>query len=438
MGVRGLPPHRRATLLALVGLAAALVVLTPAAPADEGLSPEERRVADYVDGHRERAVSLLEQVVNIESATLNLAGVRKVGEVFRREFERLGFETRWVEMPETMRRAGHLVAEGRGTRGKRLLLIGHLDTVVQGRRFERKGNRAAGAGTEDMKGGDVVIVSALEALHSVGALRDCRITVVLTGDEEDAGMPTSESRRALLEAASRSDAALAFEGLTEGTATVARRGASTWTLRVTGQAGHSSGIFGDRLGGGAVFEAARILDAFRKQVPEKYLTLNPSVVVGGSAVSYDADNKRGTAEGKLNVVPSVVVVEGDLRFISEAQKQAARVAMRRIASQNLPRTAAALSFSDEYPSMSPTAGNGRLLVAYSRASRDLGLGEVKPLDPGRRGAGDVSFVAPVLDALDGLGAGGEGAHTRDEWVVLDTLAPQAKRAAVLIYRLTRP
>jgi glutamate carboxypeptidase len=289
-----------------------------------------------------------------------------------------------------------------------------------------------------MKGGDVIIVAALSALHRAGVLEGRRIVVLFTGDEEDAGMPTEVSRKALRAAASRSDVALAFEGVVDDTATVARRGASAWRLTVSARTGHSSGIFGDERGHGAIFEAARILDAFRREVPEKYLTLNPSVVAGGTTAALDPAAKTGTAEGKLNVIPARVIVEGDLRFLTAAQEQATREKMRAITARSLPKAEARLDFTSEYPALSPSPGNDRVLAVLDRVSRDLGLGPVKPLDPGRRGAGDISFVPPELDRLDGLGANGGGAHTADEWVDLDFLAPQAKKAALLIERLTRP
>ena len=226
---------RRPVSPTLGRLLAFLAATIPAAAYAQGLTPEERRIADYVDGLREEPIGFLERVVNIDSATQNLAGVREVGEVFRAEFDRLGFETSWDEMPPEMRRAGHLVAERKGTVGKRLLLIGHLDTVLEGGRFVRRGSRATGSGALDMKGGDVILLYALKALDERRALEDRRIIVVLTGDEEDAGMPIERSRRALLEAARRSDVALAFENAIEGIATVARRGASTWKLIGLGQ-----------------------------------------------------------------------------------------------------------------------------------------------------------------------------------------------------------
>ena len=139
--------HRpTAGLPALGRLLALLVAMMPAAAYAQGLTPEERRLADFVDGLREEPIGFLERVVKIDSATQNLEGVREVGEVFRAEFDRLGFETSWDEMPPEMRRAGHLVAEREGTVGKGLLLIGHLDTVLAGGHFLRRARRRRGRG----------------------------------------------------------------------------------------------------------------------------------------------------------------------------------------------------------------------------------------------------------------------------------------------------
>src|SRR4029079_7884286 len=136
------------------------------------LSAVEQKIRDYVRSHETEQIALLEKAVNISSETLNLQGVRSVGRLFEPEFSSLGFDTRWVALPDAVGRAGHLFAEHKGTRGKRLLLIGHLDTVFEGdgERFVRYDTLAAGAGSSDMKGGDMVILYALKALQSVGAL----------------------------------------------------------------------------------------------------------------------------------------------------------------------------------------------------------------------------------------------------------------------------
>ena len=109
--------------------------------------------------------------------------------------------------------------------------------------------------------------------------------------------------------------------------------------------------------------------------------------------------------------------------------------MREIVGKHLPGTEAKISFLDEYPAMSPTAGNARVLAQYDTASQALGYGPVRALDPGSRGAGDVSFVAPLIDGIDGLGALGTGSHAPDERVNLNALEMQTERAALLLERL---
>jgi glutamate carboxypeptidase len=420
---------------ALATLLVALAV-SSAASAD-GVSREEARIVAAVDARQEAAVTLLAETVDIPSATENLAGVRRVGAVYARELEGLGFETRWAELPASMARAGHLVATHRGNRGKRLLLIGHLDTVLEKEPFRREGDRAYGSGVSDMKGGNLVIVEALRALHVSGALRGRQITVVLTGDEEDAGVPTSVAREALTTAARASDAALAFEGSTPGVAVVGRRGVGTWRLHVTGEQAHSSGIFREERGDGAIYESARIVARIHDELREPYLTINPSVIVGGTDVTYDAAAKSGTALGKTNVIPREVRVEGDIRYLSAAQFDSARERMTAIVAQHLPRTGATIDVVAEYPAMSPTDANRELLAALDRVSRDLGQGAIVAQDPAERGAGDVSFVAEGLACLDGLGADGGNEHAPGEYVDLAVLPALTRRAAVLIDRLTR-
>lgn len=430
-------------------LALLLGLLLPSAaraqqPAGGALSPEERAIVRSVDTHAAEALALLERVVNINSGTLNLPGVRAVGDVFRGELDRLGFATRW-EPGEAFGRAGHLVAT-RGTRGPRVLLIGHLDTVFEPsggvRRFERVGaDSARGPGVTDMKGGDVAIVLALRALADAGALDRLRIAVVMNGDEELPGEPLSAARRVLVGAADAADVAIGFED-GDGDphhAIVARRGVTEWKLTVTGTPAHSSQLFRPEVGYGAVFEAARILDAFRARLAgEPNLTFNPGLLLGGTAAELDSAGARGTAAGKTNVVAKAAVVEGDLRTLSLEQLARVQAAMRAIVADHLPGTGAELVFGEGYPPLAPTDGNRELLQLLSGASRDLGFGEMQATDPARAGAADVSFTAGHAPrVLDALGVKGHFGHTDDEIGDLRTLPMQAKRAAVLLLRLTK-
>jgi glutamate carboxypeptidase len=408
-----------------------------AAPA-LALDAMESRIVQAAKAEQGRAIDLLAETVNIESATENHPGVRKVGEVFARELAAIGFETRWVELQAEVGRAGHLVAVLPGNAGKRLLLIGHLDTVLTGESFRLDGNRAYGTGSADMKGGDVVTVEALRALSTVGALQDRQVMVVFTGDEEDPGSPVALSRQALLDAGEASDIALGFEGGSPGLAVIGRRGIATWRLQVAGRQAHSSGIFRENQGYGAVFEAARILDQFREDLPEPYLTYNPSLIVGGTTVTYDDASKSGMATGKTNVIARESRVTGDLRFLSPQQYADACAKMTAIVADSLPGTSASISFEQEYPSMTPTDGNDRVLAVLDAVSRDLGAGPVVAQDPAERGAGDISFVCDGrLECLDGLGAMGDHDHAPGEYLEIDALSMQIQRAALLFYRLTR-
>jgi glutamate carboxypeptidase len=280
---------RYRTLPIAVAAVGVVVTLAGTATAQE-LSPVEEAIATHVESHAVDAEALLEQVVNMNSGTMNHDGIREVGSIFQQEFDALGFSTRWIEMPDSVNRAGHLFAERIGTRGRRVLLIGHLDTVFEPsdpfQELTREGSTATGPGVVDMKGGIVAMVYALAALDAAGALDGATIRIALIGDEEFAGLPLELSRGDLVAAAQESDVALGFEGGETGRAVVARRGSSAWTLEVSGQQGHSSLIFGDRFGSGAIFEAARILHRFHDEVrgPE-YLTFNPGIILGGTEVS---------------------------------------------------------------------------------------------------------------------------------------------------------
>ena len=427
-------------------VAGAVLLLASAAPIAGGqaaplpkLTPVEQRIRDYVRAHENEQIAFLEKAVNINSGTLNLAGVRQVGGLFAPEFASIGFDTTWVDLPPAVGRAGHFFAERKGNRGKRLILLGHLDTVFEGEgeKFVRLDTLAAGAGSSDMKGGDVVILYALKALQSVGALKGTRIVVALMGDEEDAGPLDKVSRQPLIRIAKRSDAALGFEE-DAGKGTVARRGFSGWQLTVIARQAHSSGIFQPGSSDGAIYEAARILNTFRERLSgEQYLTFNPAIIVGGTDVTYDSAKISGTTAGKDNIIAPKAYARGDLRFISDEQLQKTRQTMRAIVADHLPGTTASITFEDGNPAMPPTKGNMALLAVEDSVSRALGQGPVEALDPGRRGGGDISYISEFVDALDGLGVIGMRSHTRDERVDLRSIVPATERAALLIYRLTR-
>ena len=415
-----------------------------AGPAGAELEPVELAIVATVDARRPQALDLLERAVDMNSGTLNFDGVRAVGELFATSLGELGFETRWID-GAGFDRAGHLIAT-HGHKGPHFLLIGHLDTVFEAdspfQSYQRiDETRATGPGTTDMKGGDVIILEILHALRAAGVLDDMQFTVIFTGDEERVGRPLELARREFIDAAREADYALGFEDGDgdPATAVIARRGSLGWTLTVKAAPAHSSQVFSDGIGYGAVYETARILDRFRTELAgEEYLTFNPGMVVAGTEASSDPATSSGKAYGKNNVIAANAVVTGDLRTLTPQQLDSARKRMQAITAESLPGTSAVLEFGEGYPPLAPTDGNRHLLEIYSQASEDLGFGVVTPVEPARAGAADVSFAAGLVDgAICGLGLMGTDGHTELETADLGTLASQTQRAALLIWRLSR-
>jgi glutamate carboxypeptidase len=384
---------------------------------------------------------------------MHFAGVEAVKDVLVPRIESLGFNVRWIPMQSLTGRAGDLVAEhpcstGEGKCGKRLLLIGHMDTVFEPSSSFQKyaivpntdNKVATGPGVSDMKGGLVIMLAALQAMKETSALNNTEIRIVLSGDEERAGSPIELARRDMIDAAKQSDVALEFEPSVrlngQDTVSIGRRSSTTWHLEASGLSGHSSQIFGDRLGYGAIYELARILDAFRRELPEEGLTFSPGLILGGATAQINADATGGSATGKANVIAPAAIASGDIRTLSNDQTLRVETKMRAIVSAHLPKTDAKITFDEGYPAMAVTPAGKELFQEWREISVALGLGPVLEGGPMTRGAGDIAFVAPYVTGLVGVGMLGEGAHAEGEKGYLDSLAPQAKRNAILMERLS--
>ena len=409
-----------------------------------GLSATEQKVVAAAKAETPRAIEFLEKLVNINSGSLNVEGVQRVGDEMRAQLEPLGFQVEWIPMTE-VGRAGHLVARHPGSgKGKRVLLIGHMDTVFEPsspfQKFVRKGDIAEGPGTNDMKDGLSIMVSALRAMQTAGTLKSAHVTIVLSGDEELPGKPVSISRRDMRAAAEQSDVALEFESLAtedgKDMGTIARRGFTSWRLVTTAKSGHSSGVFSDYAGNGAIYEISRILDGFRREAREPNATFNVGMIAGGATAKLEAGADSASASGKTNIIPATAIAVGDIRTLSIESTRRVEEKMRSVVAQPLTGAKAEISFDDEYPAMAPTAGNRKVLALLNDVNRDLGLPQMGELDPLKRGAGDIAFVADKVDALVGFGAAGQGSHAPGESVDLTSFERQIQRAALLIGRLS--
>ncbi|KTF15338.1 M20/M25/M40 family metallo-hydrolase [Pseudoalteromonas sp. 10-33] len=409
------------------------------------LDKNELEIVKQVEQNMPQALKEIEQAVNINSGSLNIEGVKKVGALASEQLKAIGFKVEWLD-GSTFNRAGHVLAthESKNPNAIKILMIGHLDTV-----FAKHDNfttykqidehTASGPGVADMKGGNTIIITALKSLQALNLLENVSVKVLLTGDEESSGRPLSLSKQAIVDGAIWADVALGYENGDNNikTAMAARRGYTGWTLNVTANAAHSSQIFSESVGYGAIYEASRILNDFREQLAtQPNLTFNPGLIVGGTNADYDSANSSATAFGKSNVIAQTVHVEGDLRALSPKQVEGAKKVMQQIVAKSLNGSQAELIFEDGYPPMGLTEGNKKLLALYSQASQDLGYNKVVAANPRNAGAADISFAANHVDmALDGLGLMGSGAHTKNETADLTSLNKNTAKTALLVYRL---
>ncbi len=407
------------------------------------VSNEEQKLIATIDQNTEQALSLLEKIVNINSGTDNIQGVFDVGEVLKAEFEALGFKSEWKNPPEDMHRAGTLFLTRQGNQGKKLLLIAHLDTVFPKnslfQTFSREGNLAKGPGVSDDKGGIVLLLYALKALNAQGLLDNTTITVALVGDEENSGKPTSISRAALKEAANGMDITLDFEPNGDANSVaIARRGTAQWEIVSQGIEEHSSLIFKPHIGFGAIFELTRVLNEAREQLStQQYATFNPGVIIGGTEGQIDKTH-HASGYGKTNVIAQTARAQGDMRFISDEQKQWIQNTMLTIVAQSLVKTSSTITFVEGMPPMPETAENKKLLDLYSKVSTDLGYPPVSAIAPDFSGGADISYVANITPAnLSRLGPVGSGHHSVNESMDIKSFNINTKRAAVLIYRLIK-
>ena len=154
----------------IIGFAASVALLCGTANAAPSAS--DAKMIATVDAEQARTLGLLETMVNQNSGSRNLDGVRRLRDIVVPEFTALGFTSRWIPMEQTGR-AGHLVLTHKGRKGARkLLLIGHLDTVFEPdspfQRYVLNGDKATGPGVGDDKGGIAVIVAAVRAMQAAG------------------------------------------------------------------------------------------------------------------------------------------------------------------------------------------------------------------------------------------------------------------------------
>jgi glutamate carboxypeptidase len=394
------------------------------------LSSEEKSVIDGIDRRRPELEPFLRALVDRNSFTANAAGVNQVGDEMAARLRRLGFRIAEV----VSGRAGRtLVARRRGDGTRRLLLLGHLDTVHAPDSAFRGYVPAAGAsdvatgpGAADMKGGLVVLDAALAALEDAGSLAGHDVVVILAADEE-AGSATSAD--VIRGEAADAQLGLCFEaGRVAGNATTfvtARRGYGRFSLAVSGRAAHAGVDPG--AGASAILELARktvALEALND--PAAGTTVNVGVVRGGTSA---------------NVIAGSASAEVEYRWSDEDAAIDLEDAVMGIVTRHGPSTGGPGALSAQIrdhvkrPAMVRSEAIAEAAARLVVCGRDLGL-ELQ--EESRGGSSDAAFVADAgCTALCGLGAVGGAFHTDQEWVRPSSLAARAALAALFMHRFLR-
>jgi len=366
----------------------------------------------------------LKTIVNIDSGTFTKAGIDRVGAYLQERFQEFGFSTRFDRQEYY---GDHLIAThtGKIADGPRILLIGHIDTVLPEGEAERRpfaisrrdGARiATGPGVLDMKSGVLIGMYALHLLIEGQEANYSNVTFLCNSDEE-VGSPSS--RPLVQDLAQQADAVLVLEpGRARETIVSSRKGCGQYRVEVYGLSAHA-GVEPQR-GRNAILELSfqvQKMQALNGTIPGA--TLSVGIVRGGE---------------RTNVVPDYAYFDMDVRASDQGSLKALEAAMRQVTSQNeLQGTRITLSGSMLCQPFERNSHNTRLIEFAREAGHELGL---RIQDVGSGGASDANTTAAMgIPTLDGLGAGGGLAHNPGEFIELDYLPTRIALVAGLVRRI---
>ena len=402
---------------------------------EPSLNSEEQALIFWLDSQEDNMLEMLERITNINSGSLNKAGINELASIFSDELKQLGFtlsslagET--IEMPScpgsdyNIDVADHVLASKNGS-GPKLLMMGHLDTVFPPnspfQKFSRKGDSMYGPGVSDMKGGLVVMLYALKALTEHGPLPTKAITVLLNSDEEIGSL---SSRKYLEEQAVLHDWGLVYEASGNDRLIRERKGLGQARFVVHGRASHAGGAH--QQGRSAIKELAyKIVQIEDMTDYEAGVTVNVGVVSGGEARNTIAPCAEALVDLRYldtqQGIDALVQFDEIFNKATSYPKDSSGITTESWA--NLHRPAKIATPESDYL-LNKTLAIGRLL------GQELGVG-----DSG--GGTDGSLTQAVgLPTPDSLGSAGSGAPSNREQGRVSSLVERAKLSAVLIRRLT--
>jgi glutamate carboxypeptidase len=380
------------------------------------MSPEEREVIEYIKRRESDWIDLLRDLVNCDSGTHNKDEVDRAGNLLAGAIGNLGFD---IEKVPQERFGDHVVGRKPGSGDRRLLFIGHFDTVfprgtVKERPFTIDGDRATGPGVYDMKGGLVVLIAALSALREAGAgvWNDVTLTTIFNSDEELLS-PTST---AVIEAEARQahTTCVLEPARPDDEYTFVRKGAGMYKLKVTGRAAHSGSQH--EVGRSAVEELAQKITRLHQITNyDAGTTVNVGVIRGGL---------------RPNVVAPEAECEFDLRALTHAERERAELRFQEIADmQFVPDTTTELSGRMLFQPLELHPRNEMLFGWVREAAAKVDL-DARSIVSG--GGSDGNTAGQISPLIDGMGVEGDGAHSDREFIRLSSVVRRAQVLALFL------
>lgn len=384
-----------------------------------------------------RSFALLDELVRISSPSGDRSGCAEVARRYAAELDALGLAAR-VEPWAGAGGEAPVVVAGAAEAAGALLAIGHLDTVLDAAPPRRDGERLFATGAIDMKGGLAAFAGALALVAARGGRPPSDLALVVVPDEEVSG-PISHAATRRFGATARALWVLEpGSPLGDGAESivVGRRGLVHWTLEARGRAAHAGVDFAR--GRSALAAAAEwVLAAEGATRPGHGPTVNPARLVAGDRESVlDAATlaRLDGGAGRVNVVPDLARLDGEARFFTLADRDAVVAELAAAAGAIGARRGVELEFApgDSVPPLEPTpqrlaAGARAVALAAARGWR-------LELETHRGGISFPNFLPPgsTIPVLDGLGPVGDGMHTRDEHLLVPSLARRVELLADLL------
>jgi glutamate carboxypeptidase len=360
----------------------------------------------------------LRRLVSVDCGTDNKAGVDEVGDIFQEMLERGGFS---VECVKQSVYGDFRIGRIHGSGTKKIMLIGHLDTVypigtVAGRPMSIEGDIVKGPGVADIKGGLLVALYAVQKLIKQG-FSNFKEIVLFANSEEEFISPVSRNLYAPI--AKEMDAVLVFEsGGKDGRIVSARNGAGEYTITVQGHAAHA-GVEPEK-GINAILELAhKILELQTIPKERPGILLNVGIIEGGARPNVVPERAIGIIDVRARQNDIIPYIQSRFKEIASTSSVAGSVV--------------SIEGEFRFPAMERNAQIEKLVQCIQTAGAELGL-QIK--EEMRGGSSDANFIASLgVPVVDGLGPVGGDDHSEREYILRSSIVERIELVGRVIRKI---